>query len=225
MKKVLIIEDDESIAQLEKDYLEINGFTSELAFRGTTGLEMVLKNDYSIIIVDIMLPGLDGFGVVEEIRKVKQTPVIFLSARDSDIDKIKGLGLGADDYITKPFSPNELVARVKAHISRYESISAHNKKDMIDFGALRIDLSAKKVYVNNTEITMPLKEFELLAFMAQNPDRVYSKEQLFDRIWGMDAIGDVSTVTVHVQRIREKIAQNGKKYIETVWGAGYRFVG
>ena len=224
MKTVLIIEDDESIANLEKDYLEINGFEVDIAGRGTTGLEMALGNDYSIIIVDIMLPGLDGFGVVEEIRKVKQTPVIFLSARDGDIDKIKGFGLGADDYITKPFSPNELVARVKAHISRYEAISSNNTKETIITDGLKIDLSAKKVYVDGREVNMPLKEFELLAFMAQNANRVYSKEQLFDRIWGMDAIGDVSTVTVHIQRIRDKIATKDKKYIETVWGAGYRFI-
>lgn len=221
MKKILIIEDDKSIAELERDYLAINDFECEIASRGTTGLEKALTQHFDLIIIDIMLPGLDGFEVISEIRKKKQTPVIFLSAKNSDIDKIRGLGLGADDYMTKPFSPGELVARVKAHIMRYESLT--HGSDIIKTGALTIDKDAHKVLINNKEISFTAKEYDLLLFLAENPNRTFSKEVLFDRIWGMDAVGDVSTVTVHIQRVRDKINTENEKYIETVWGVGYRF--
>ena len=201
MKKILIIEDDSSIAELERDYLEINDFECEIAARGTTGLEKALAENFDLIIIDIMLPGMDGFEVITELRKKKQTPVIFLSAKNTDIDKIRGLGLGADDYMTKPFSPNELVARVK----------------------LMIDKDAHKVTVDGKEISLTAKEYDLLLFLAENPNHTFSKEVLFDRIWGMDAIGDVSTVTVHIQRVRDKINTENERYIETIWGVGYRF--
>ncbi len=201
MKKILIIEDDRSIAELERDYLEINDFKCELAARGTTGLEMALAENYDLIIIDIMLPGMDGFEVITELRKKKQTPVIFLSARSGDIDKIRGLGLGADDYMTKPFSPNELVARVKAHISRHEALTS-NSGDVITAGSLVIDKDAHKVTVEGAEISFTAKEYDLLLFLAQNPNRIFSKEVLFDKIWGLDAVGDVSTITVHIQRVR-----------------------
>ncbi len=223
MKQILIIEDDSAIAELERDYLEINGFDCEIAPRGTSGLEKALEKDYNLIIIDIMLPGMDGFEVIAELRRKKQTPVIFLSAKNSDIDKIRGLGLGADDYMTKPFSPGELVARVKAHIARHEALT-RGSGDIINAGDLIIDKDARRVSASGTEIPLTAKEYDLLLFLAENPNRVFSKETLFDRIWGMDAIGDVSTVTVHIQRVREKINTGGEKHIETVWGVGYRFV-
>lgn len=222
MKKILIIEDDKEIAELERDYLEINDFECEIAARGTTGLEKALAEDYDLIIIDIMLPGMDGFEVISEFRKKKQTPVIFLSAKNSDIDKIRGLGLGADDYMTKPFSPGELVARVKAHIARHDALT-NKSGDIITAGSLVIDKDAHKVTVRNKEISLTAKEYDLLLFLAENPNRSFSKEVLFDRIWGMDAIGDVSTVTVHIQRVRDKINTGAEKYIETIWGVGYRF--
>lgn len=222
MKKILIIEDDQSIAELERDYLEINDFECDIAARGTTGLEKALAENYDLIIIDIMLPGMDGFEVITELRKKKQTPVIFLSARSGDIDKIRGLGLGADDYMTKPFSPNELVARVKAHIARHEMLTT-GMNDVINAGSLTIDKEAHKVIIDGSEVQFTAKEYDLLLFLAQNPNRIFSKETLFDKIWGMDAIGDVSTVTVHIQRIREKINRENENHIETVWGVGYRF--
>lgn len=227
MMKILIIEDDQSIAEIERDYLQINDFKCDIAADGESGLKMALREDYNLIIIDIMLPGRDGFSVCSELRKEKDVPVIFLSAKNDEIDKIRGLGLGADDYMTKPFSPSELVARVKSHISRYERLvnkPVINKNNVINIRGLKIDKDAHRVYVNDKEITMPIREYELLLFLAENPNIVFSKERLFDRIWGLDAIGDVSTVTVHIQRIREKIEKSSnEKYIETVWGVGYRF--
>lgn len=222
MKKILIIEDDSAIAELERDYLDINGFACDIAGRGSTGLEKALAEDYDLIIIDIMLPGMDGFEVITQLRKKKQTPVIFLSAKNGEVDKIRGLGLGADDYMTKPFSPAELVARVKAHIARHETLTS-NKGDIISAGSLTVDKAAHKVLLGDTEISMTAKEYDLLVFLAENPNRTFSRETLFDRIWGMDAIGDVSTVTVHIQRIRDKINTNSENHIETIWGVGYRF--
>ena len=224
--RILIIEDDMSIAELERDYLEVNGFECDIAADGDTGLEMALKNDYALLVVDIMLPKRDGFSVCTAVRKQKETPIIFLSAKSEDIDKVRGLGLGADDYMTKPFSPSELAARVKAHINRYNKlIGAEAKKsNVIEVRGLKIDRDSRRVYLNDKEIIMPVKEYELLLFLAEDPNIVFNKEVLFDRIWGMDAMGDASTVTVHIQRIRDKIDKGGKnKFIETVWGAGYRF--
>lgn len=226
--KILIIEDDLSIAELENDYLTMNGFECDIAINGTLGLQMAMQGDYALVIVDVMLPGRDGFSICKELRKEKDIPIIFLSAKGDEVDKIRGLGLGADDYMTKPFSPSELVARVKTHISRYEKLVARNpekKSDVLTIRGLKIDKNARRVYVDGNEVSMPVKEYELLLFLAENPNIVFSKERLFDRIWGMDAMGDVSTVTVHIQRIRDKVdkGQSGNKYIETVWGAGYRF--
>lgn len=222
MKKVLIIEDDKSIAELEKDYLEINEFRCDIALRGDDGLKAAMSSDYDLIVIDIMLPGMDGFEIIAELRKKKQTPVIFLSAKTSDIDKIRALGLGADDYMTKPFSPNELVARVKAHISRHE-ILTHGDGKKIVFGKLTINKDARIVTYADEEIFLTGKEFDLLLFLAENPNHTFSKDTIFDRIWGLDAVGDVSTVTVHIQRIRDKINHGDEQYIETVWGVGYRF--
>ena len=226
--KILIIEDDLSIAELENDYLTMSGFECDIATDGNSGLEKARNGDYALIIVDIMLPGRDGFSICKEIRAESDVPIIFLSAKSYEIDKVRGLGLGADDYMTKPFSPSELVARVKSHIARYEKLTAAANKakpDVLTIGGLKIDKNAHRVYVDDNEVAMPVKEYELLLFLAENPNIVFNKERLFDRIWGMDAMGDVSTVTVHIQRIRDKIDKNrsGNKFIETVWGAGYRF--
>ena len=217
-----------SIAELENDYLTMSGFECDIATDGNSGLEKARSGDYALIIVDIMLPGRDGFSICKEIRAESDVPIIFLSAKSDEIDKVRGLGLGADDYMTKPFSPSELVARVKSHIARYEKLTAAANKakpDVLTIGGLKIDKNAHRVYVDDNEVAMPVKEYELLLFLAENPNIVFNKERLFDRIWGMDAMGDVSTVTVHIQRIRDKIDKNrsGNKFIETVWGAGYRF--
>lgn len=227
--RILIIEDDRSIAELERDYLEIDGFECDLAGDGNTGLKMAIENDYDLIIIDIMIPGRDGFSVCSEIRKEKEIPVIFVSARCEDIDKIRGFGLGADDYIAKPFSPSEMVARVKAHIKRYNKLMCSGAKPQnktIEVRGLTIDTGSRRVYIGGSEVILTVKEYDLLVFLIENPNIVFSKDTLFDRIWGMDALGDAATVTVHVQRIRDKISpgsKNKNKYIETVWGAGYRF--
>lgn len=225
--KILIIEDDRSIAELERDYLIANGFECDLAFEGNSGLKMALENDYELVIIDVMLPNRDGFSVCTELRKIKDVPVIFLSARGEDIDKIRGLGLGADDYISKPFSPSEMVARVKAHIFRYNSLKNSKKaveNNSVTVRGLTVDKGSRRVFVNEKEIILTIKEYDLLLFLLENPNIVFNKDILFDRIWGLDALGDTSTVTVHIQRIRDKIEKHtSEKYIETVWGAGYRF--
>ena len=226
MKKVLIIEDDEKITEIERDYLEANDFEVELASSGNEGLEKSLANNYDLILLDIMLPGIDGFQICRSIRKVKETPILLVSAKREEVDKIRGLGLGADDYIVKPFSPSELVARVKSHIARYERLTGgKNQANILNFDDLEINLDAHRVFVAGNEVILANREFELLAFLAQNPNIVFSRERLFERIWGLDALGDSATVTVHVNRIREKIEHNPNKpqHIETIWGSGYRF--
>lgn len=226
MKKILIIEDDQGIAELERDYLEASDFTIDMATDGIKGLQQALAASYSLILLDIMLPGQDGFQICRKIRAEKDVPILMVSARREDIDKIRGLGLGADDYIVKPFSPNELVARVKAHISRYEQLTKKEASGKIlRSGGMEIQIDAHQVFIGSTEITLTNREFELLAFLASNPGIVFSKEKLFDRVWGLDAIGDTATVSVHINRLREKIEidTNNPQYIETVWGAGYRF--
>jgi len=222
MSKILIIEDEVAIADLEKDYLELSGFDVQIEYAGDKGLTRALKEDFDLIVLDLMLPGIDGFEVCRRIREEKNVPILMVSAKKDDIDKIRGLGLGADDYMTKPFSPNELVARVKAHISRYDTLTSKSG-DVITVGKLMIDKDAHKVTVDGKEISLTAKEYDLLLFLAENPNHTFSKEVLFDRIWGMDAIGDVSTVTVHIQRVRDKINTENERYIETIWGVGYRF--
>ena len=226
MKRVLIIEDDQDIAELERDYLEANGFTATLCGNGLEGEKLALAEPVDIIVLDIMLPGEDGFQVCRNIRQHKNIPILLVSARQEDIDKIRGLGLGADDYIVKPFSPNELVARVKAHLSRYEQLTAkETATQILRFGDLAIDEASHRVFVHDQEVLLPNKEIELLLFLAKNPGIVFSKDTLFDRVWGADAFGETATVAVHVNRIREKIEDDTSRprYIETVWGAGYRF--
>ena len=227
MKRVLIIEDETAIAELEKDYLELSDFEVTIAGDGVEGLGMALEDEYDLVILDLMLPGMDGFEICKSIREEKNTPILMVSAKRDDIDKIRGLSLGADDYITKPFSPSELVARVKAHIARYERIisTAIPKNDIIEIHGIKIDKTARRVYVNEEEKTFTTKEYELLLFLASNPNRVFSKDELFQRIWDMDSIGDIATVTVHINKIRDKIETNTSKpqIIETIWGVGYRF--
>ncbi|MFL0194935.1 response regulator transcription factor [Clostridium sp. WILCCON 0269] len=228
MKKILIIEDDISIAELERDYLEINGYSVDMENSGDMGLLKAKQKDFDLIILDLMLPNVDGFEICRNLRSEKNIPILMVSARKEDIDKIRGLGLGADDYITKPFSPSELVARVKAHISRYERLVDHNKKnasDIIKIRGISIDKTSRKVYVNGNEVEFTLKEFDLLLLLASNPNRVFSKEELFERIWGLESTGDIPTVTVHIRKLREKIEfdASNPKYIETIWGIGYRF--
>ena len=227
MSKILIIEDEVSIAELEKDYLELSGFEVDMEHSGDTGLDKALKNDYDLIILDLMLPGIDGFEICRRIREVKNIPVLMVSAKKEDIDKIRGLGMGADDYITKPFSPSELVARVKAHLARYERLigSAAKSNEVLEIRGLKIDKTARRVYVNGEEKAFTTKEFDLLTFLAENPNHVFKKEELFNKIWDMESLGDIATVTVHIKKIREKIEFNTSKpqYIETIWGVGYRF--
>ena len=227
MSKILIIEDEVSIAELEKDYLELSGFEVDMEHSGDTGLDKALKNEFDLIILDLMLPGMDGFEICRRIREKKNIPVLMVSAKKEDIDKIRGLGMGADDYITKPFSPSELVARVKAHLARYERLigSAVKTNDIIEIRGLKIDNTARRVYVNGEEKAFTTKEFDLLTFLAENPNHVFKKEELFNKIWDMESLGDIATVTVHIKKIREKIEFNTSKpqYIETIWGVGYRF--
>ena len=229
--KLLIIEDDQSVAELERDYLEINGgFDCTLCTDGTEGLRRALAEDYALVIVDVMLPGLSGFEICRRLREEKDTPVIIISALADDIDKVRGLGLGADDYMTQPFSPSELVARVKGHIQRYQRLVGGREKprpEILKIRGLEIDRDARRVWVNGREKNMTSKEYDLLLFLAEHPDTVFSKDRLFDSVWGMEAYGDVSTVTVHIKHIRDKIEIDPEhiQYIETVWGVGYRFRG
>ena len=227
MSKILIIEDEVSIADLERDYLELSGFEVEIENDGTKGLERAVNEEFSLLILDLMLPGVSGFDICRQVREEKNMPIIMVSAKKDDIDKIRGLGLGADDYMTKPFSPSELVARVKAHLARYDRLVNMNAQanDIIEIRGLKIDKTARRVWVDGTEKAFTTKEFDLLTFLAQNPNHVFTKDVLFKEIWDMESIGDIATVTVHIKKIREKIEKNSAKpqYIETIWGVGYRF--
>ncbi|WP_432667397.1 response regulator transcription factor [Wukongibacter baidiensis] len=227
MKKILIIEDDISIAELERDYLEINGFEVKIENSGQKGMDRASKEKFDLIILDLMLPEVDGFQICKELRGRLDIPILMVSAKGEGIDKIRGLGLGADDYITKPFSPNELVARVKAHLGRYDRLTTKNKEttEIIEINGLSLDTYSRRVHVNGEEINLTSKEFDILLLLAKSPNRVFSKNEIFERIWGFDSLGDISTVTVHIRKIREKIEPDppNPKYIETLWGVGYRF--
>lgn len=230
MKKILIIEDDLNIQGIEKDYLEANSFSVSTAADGETGLKMAISGDFDLILLDIMLPKMDGLEVCRKIRAEKDIPILLVSAKKEDLDKIKGLGFGADDYIVKPFSPGELVARVIAHISRYNRLTAKEKKNTDDkditIGALKLQKASRRAYINDTEIVLTNKEFDLIYFLAKSPDTVFTKEELFNEIWNYDSIGETSTITVHVNRIRDKIKEIDPNldFIHTVWGRGYRFM-
>lgn len=226
MKRILIIEDDRAIAAIEQDYLEIEHFQVEIAIDGSNGLEKALSGDFDLILLDLMLPGLDGFTVCRKLRELLDIPILMITARREDIDKIRGLGLGADDYIEKPFSPSVLVARVKAHLAQYDRLKQPDQsKSEIRIGAIRINTETHRVYVNDEEKELKNKEYELLLFLMINVDIVFSRETLYEKIWGMDAMGDNATVAVHINRLREKIEEDSANpyYIQTVWGAGYRF--
>ena len=227
MSKILIIEDEVAIAELERDYLELSDFQVEIENNGDVGLKRALEEDFDMYILDLMLPGIDGFEICRRIREIKNTPILMVSAKKDDIDKIRGLGLGADDYITKPFSPSELVARVKAHLARYERLigSSVKENDVIEIRGIRIDKTARRVWVNDEEKQFTTKEYDLLTFLAEHPNHVFTKEELLREIWDMESIGDIATVTVHIKKIREKVEIDTAKpqYIETIWGVGYRF--
>lgn len=227
MAKVLIVEDDIDIAELERDYLELNGFTVEIATDGTAGLERALTGDFDLLLLDVMLPGVTGFEICRRVREGSEVPILLVTARKEDIDKIRGLGMGADDYIVKPFSPSELVARVRAHLNRYERLkraAAAAVTRELRHGELRLLPAEHRVFSGADELHLPLKEFELLEYFLTHPHQVLSKEELFTAVWGENAIGDISTVTVHIKRLREKIETDtgSPQHIETVWGAGYR---
>lgn len=226
MEKILIVEDDEAIAAIERDYLEIDGFTVEIASDGVTGLNKGLTGEFDLILLDLMLPGLDGFTVCRKLREQLDIPILMVTARQEDIDKIRGLGLGADDYIEKPFSPSVLVARVKANLAQYRRLSGKkNTPSEISLGGIRINTGTHRVFVDGNEVELKNKEYELLLFLMLNADLVFDRETLYEKVWGMDAMGDNATVAVHINRLREKIEQDPAKprHIETVWGAGYRF--
>ena len=227
MSRILIVEDEISIAELERDYLELSGFEGEVASDGAEGLQKAINEEFDLIILDLMLPKVDGFEICRQVREEKNIPIIMVSAKKEDVDKIRGLGLGADDYMTKPFSPSELVARVKAHMARYERLvgSAVEENKVIEIRGLKIDTTARRVWINGEEKTLTTKEFDLLTFLASHPNHVYTKDELFREIWDMEALGDIATVTVHIKKIREKIEFDTSKpqYIETIWGVGYRF--
>jgi len=226
MKSVLIIEDDINIAELERDYLKLNGYKTEIVQDGRQGLKKAVSGIYDIVIVDLMLPNTDGYEIVKEVRKKLEIPVIIISAKGEDIDKIRGLDFGADDYLTKPFSPSELVARIKSHIKRYERLKGINTTaEFINHKGMEINTRSHKVLVNGKEVQITAKEYELLLFLASNPNILFTKEQLFDSIWGDEYYGDSATVPVHIQKIRKKIEKDpaNPEFIETLWGSGYRF--
>ena len=225
--RILIIEDSVRLADTIADALRDENYIVDIANDGLQGYENAASGIYDMLILDLMLPGIDGFEICKQIREEKNTPILMVSAKKDDIDKIRGLGLGADDYITKPFSPSELVARVKAHLARYERLIGSNtvENDVIEIRGIRIDKTARRVWVNGEEKQFTTKEFDLLTFLAEHPNHVFTKEELFREIWDMESIGDIATVTVHIKKIREKIEMNTNKpqYIETIWGVGYRF--
>lgn len=227
MREILIIEDDINIAEMERDYLQLNGYKSEIITDGAKGLKLALEGRYDLIIVDLMLPNVDGYEIIKGVRKKYEIPIIVVSARSEDIDKIRGLDFGADDYLTKPFSPAELTARVKSHINRYERLKGNDKSssEIISHGGLEINTSSHRVLVYGKEIQMTSKEYSVLLLLASNPNVVFTKEHIFDKIWGDEFYGDTATIPVHIQRIRKKIEKDpsNPEFIETLWGTGYRF--
>ncbi|AZN39220.1 response regulator transcription factor [Paenibacillus albus] len=226
-KRILIIEDDPVIAEVQKDYLEASGFTADIASHGDKGLALALQGEYDLLLLDLMLPGMDGYEVCRRVREASNLPILIVSAKKEEVDKIRGFGLGADDYILKPFGLGELVARVKAHLARYDRLvgSGEWRRDELTLHGIRIERQSHRVYVNETEVAFTAKEYDLLLFLVSNPNRVFRKEELFERIWGLDALGDHATVTVHISKLREKIERDpsAPQYIETIWGVGYRF--
>ncbi|SEO32150.1 response regulator transcription factor [Paenibacillus sp. OV219] len=226
-KRILIIEDDPVIAEVQKDYLDASGFAADIASRGDQGLALALQGEYDLLLLDLMLPGMDGYEICRRVREASNLPILIVSAKKEEVDKIRGFGLGADDYILKPFGLGELVARVRAHLARYDRLvgSGEWRRDELTLHGIRIDRQSHRVYVNETEVAFTAKEYDLLLFLVSNPNRVFRKEELFERLWGLDALGDHATVTVHISKLREKIERDpsAPQYIETIWGVGYRF--
>lgn len=224
MSRILIIEDDENILQLERDYLEANGFEVDTANNGEDGLKKALSNQYSLILLDIMLPKTDGFEVCKKTRDTKDIPILLVSAKKDDSAKINGLGFGADDYIVKPFSPSELVARVKAHINRYQRLTNTTEPNLVIYGDFKLNKDTGEVFLKDKEIVLTKKEFEVLYLLVTNPETIFSKNELFERVWGYDSLGDTSTLTVHINRLRDKLkaTQPDTDFIKTIWGRGYR---
>lgn len=226
MKRILIIEDDPDIAAIERDYLEIEDFSVEIVTEGSAGLDRGLIGGFDLILLDLMLPGIDGFTICRKLREHLDIPIMIITARREDIDKIRGLGLGANDYIEKPFSPSVLVARVKSHLAQYDRLKQDDRsRPEIRMGEILINTDTRRVYVRGEEKELQNKEYELLLFLMINVDIVFSRETLYEKIWGVDAMGDSATVSVHINRLRKKIEEDpaNPHYIETVWGAGYRF--
>ena len=222
MKHILIVEDDRAIARIEKDYLEMGGFRVTLAEDGETGLRIALQEPFDLILLDVMLPGMDGFALLERLRERLDVPILMVTARTEDLDKIRGLGLGADDYIEKPFSPSVLVARIRANLAQYDRLRQKGQDGMVTAGQLRLDPRSRRVFLGDREVPLKNKEYELLQFFMSSPGQVFDRETLYDRVWGLEAMGDSATVAVHINRLREKL---GEGYIQTVRGAGYRFEG
>ena len=225
MDRILIGEDDELIAELEQDYLLVEGMESDIVANGAEAVRRFREREYSAVLLDLMLPGKSGFDICREIRTQSDVPILLVTAKKEDIDKIKGLGLGADDYVVKPFSPVELTARVKAHMQIHKTLKEGNKEDVIFVGSLRIYPGSYRAYRGEQNLELTSREFQLLMFLAQNLNIVFTRQQIFDNVWGMEAVGDMSTVTVYVNKLRDKIEDDPSepKYIQTVWGVGYRF--
>lgn len=224
--KVLIVEDDDSIAYIEKDYLEVSGFDVTIASDGVLGYTQALKGNYQVILLDVMLPGMDGFTLCRKIRDKVEVPIIFVTAKRDDIDKIRGLGFGGDAYIEKPFSPGVMVAKVKAAYAQYERLKGKTKKsNHITLGNIDLDMDTHRVKVNGKEVALPNKEFQLLTYLMLHPDHVFSRETLYQEIWGMDSLGNTATIPVHVNRLREALEEDpaNPKHILTIWGVGYKF--
>ena len=227
-KRLLLVDDEQELLKMVSDILKDAGFETVLTAMTVKEAILTAKEETpDLIVLDVMLPDGDGFSLMQHFRTFTNVPIIFLTAKDEAADKLSGLGLGADDYMTKPFSPSELVARVKAHMERYNRLvgSVAVKNDIIEIRGIKIDKTARRIWVNGEEKTFTTKEFDLLTFLAENPNRVFTKAELFRQIWDMESVGDIATVTVHIKKIREKIEFNTAKpqYIETIWGVGYRF--
>lgn len=226
-ERILIIEEDKEIAELQKDYLEMNEFVVEIARSGEAGLKKAVADEFDMVLLEVKLSEIDGYEICKKIKEVKNIPVMFISEKDNEIDIIRGLGTGADDYMRKPFSPGEMVARVKAHLACYDKLLkvSEHQNDIMEIGSIRIDKTARRVFQNGAEKNFTTKEFDLLCFLMEHPNRVYTKEELFREIWDMESVGDIATVTVHIKKIREKLKEDSThpKYVETIWGVGYRF--
>lgn len=227
MSRIFIIEDDADIAEIERDYLKLSGFEAVICHDGKTGLEAAKKQDYDLLLLDLMLPGVDGFTICRAVREISDVPILMVTARREDVDKIRGFGFGADDYVEKPFSPSVLVARVKAHLARYKRLkpAAPENKSSISFGEMRLETDSRRLFIGEREIPLKNKEYELLLFLMRHPNMIFDREDLYENIWGLESMGDNITVAVHINRLREKIEEDPQKpsYLQTVWGAGYRF--